>query len=737
MEWSHDAAEVVAPGNFDRYRHREGAPASAGASASASAPTSGGANSPATVSVTSDSLSHSHSHSHSPAAQIVSDIPSHPRLPPGHAAASKLAKTAGRKTSPAGSRGGFTLGGSNRSTHSHSPAPIAPGTKMPPSRLGSGSAPATALQQQPTSSDVGPSFPSPGREQGKQDLQFADECARITSAIRQAQPEAVRFSIRDDWEKTLLGSAFHQAFVLNASVHHISQDAVQRSIRDFGAPLVAKAKHQIVDIMSPADLDKLADRILAKATNNFLDKAVDKRLKTMESQRLVNALARSERLGYDLDDITDNKNLPPDEHSTFAPAPAAVPRQSSPAPQGEHYSIASPFVTPDSAGAHYPNPCGVCLRRFTHRAAFEYHVTHKVCTRSPGSPDGLKFSCQHCGQGFTSVVQLQQHNANNVCGVPVGSRPSPTTPAPGKKSQKAVSTTGPRQGTPLQSTPLQGTTGPTNTHGADTDPYANLSPEQLTALQAEFAETEAKYGELLRQASNLPAPERNIRITNYCNSYSTRQSNIRKKYGIRLRSSRKKGEVMAERSRVQYMTASELMAANGLSAHGSGSGNVGRPVATASTESTHGARASASASRPSPNQKPRTAMQPQPQPAPTTLASSLPAPQPEIQLPGSVSMHKRPYDGQGNPSPNHKRTANYADMGGLGGANADAEMIDPTGTADQPVTLESSEDDQDDDEDDDSRSNEDIPARLPVSVAQSLQSSSASQGSSRPVSRST
>lgn len=110
----------------------------------------------------------------------------------------------------------------------------------------------------------------------------------------------------------------------------------------------------------------------------------------------------------------------------------------------------------------------------------------------------------------------------------------------------------------------------------------------------------------------------------------------------------------------------------------------------------------------------------QPQPAPGTLASSLPDSDPEIQFSESVSMHKRRYDGQGSSSPNHKRSnvANYVDMGGLGGASADAEMVDPTGTANQPAALDSSEDDEEECKNDgESSDDEDIPARLPASVA--------------------
>lgn len=59
------------------------------------------------------------------------------------------------------------------------------------------------------------SFPSPGRELIHADQKFLDDKTRITFGIHQAIPEAVRRSVRDNWEKCLLGSDFHQAFVVS------------------------------------------------------------------------------------------------------------------------------------------------------------------------------------------------------------------------------------------------------------------------------------------------------------------------------------------------------------------------------------------------------------------------------------------------------------------------------------------------------------------------------------------
>lgn len=61
-------------------------------------------------------------------------------------------------------------------------------------------------------------FMSPGPE-GTQHPQYQsskcqDDINRLTHAVQQSLPEAVRSVVRDTWEKCLLGTDFHQAFVV-------------------------------------------------------------------------------------------------------------------------------------------------------------------------------------------------------------------------------------------------------------------------------------------------------------------------------------------------------------------------------------------------------------------------------------------------------------------------------------------------------------------------------------------
>lgn len=175
-------------------------------------------------------------------------------------------------------------------------------------------------------------------------------------------------------------------FQLNASIHHATPAAIQRGMRDFGETLIRSARTAIVEQMTTYDLDQVADLILSKASVAFYDKVLEKRLKTIDAKRLINALARAERLGYEPSDVQEEEevaNIP-------APQPQAPPSQPSP-------------TMPHPGLLH----CNSCFRRFAAPSAFNYHVKHKVCERSPSVPGGFKYNCQHCGQGFTTPMGLQ------------------------------------------------------------------------------------------------------------------------------------------------------------------------------------------------------------------------------------------------------------------------------------------------------------------------------------------
>lgn len=55
---------------------------------------------------------------------------------------------------------------------------------------------------------------SPDRDHGA-NPKFEEDLERLTYAVKQSVPEAVRRVVRDNWEKCLLGSPFQQAFIVS------------------------------------------------------------------------------------------------------------------------------------------------------------------------------------------------------------------------------------------------------------------------------------------------------------------------------------------------------------------------------------------------------------------------------------------------------------------------------------------------------------------------------------------
>lgn len=295
--------------------------------------------------------------------------------------------------------------------------------------------------------------------------------------------------------------------------------------------------------------------------------------------------------------------------------------------------------------------------------------------------------------------------------------PIPVTPATAtvKSTPKAPASVDSRSGIPGLHTPS----------GAVANPYSHLSPEQLIAMQQELRDAEIMYSERMRQATTIPdEAEKKQRLDGLSNSFGTKQSLIRKKYGVRLRMRRTKAEIQSERDRMQYKTAAELVADIGLA--DSTPRRIGRPPSSAQGPRGHLSTKASTNNQAAAQQTSKVEEDPR-----TT----------------NVSMHygnKRRYSGSNTDSPNHKRVA-YAQMAGLSGTAAVAEMEDPTlppktsstptfvkgrGTEDQPMAL-----DTDDSDSEDSGDDEDIPAQLPASVRQTLQRSSSAalgSGSSRP-----
>lgn len=82
-------------------------------------------------------------------------------------------------------------------------------------------------------------------------------------------------------------------------------------------------------------------------------------------------------------------------------------------------------------------------------------------------------------------------------------------------------------------------------------PYAHLSAQARANLDDELFAAEEMFAPRFRQLEAISDPiDRKSKLDSLQNSFSTRQSIIRKKYGVRLRQRRTKAEIDAERHRI-------------------------------------------------------------------------------------------------------------------------------------------------------------------------------------------
>ncbi|CAK7218564.1 hypothetical protein SEUCBS140593_003589 [Sporothrix eucalyptigena] len=393
--------------------------------------------------------------------------------------------------------------------------------------------------------------PSPGRNYHQENPKVWDDYMRLTFAIEQCLSDSVRCAVRQNWEKCLLGTSFHQGFLLNAMLDKVSPDIARGSMRDFGAKIVKNTKAEIITHMSSADIDEVTNAILSIASDRFLDAALEMRLRTIDAKPLINALARAERLGYEPGDIIEE---PMGGQERVIPQDVPVSQQPLPPPPP---ALAQPAT----------KQCNICSRLFEDEPPYVYHVANKVC--------------------FENTYGLQYHNSTNACKKYVSPKPAvaakatlSTAPAPAPTSAqatrayvpyKAPSQLPPAPLPPARSPHVLPATRPTATptrpeasqplppsssqpersQTPTIDPYAHLSEEKLASLNNELLRCEQIFTDRFREAEDIADPvERRTKLDNLKNSFGTRQSIIRKKYGVRLRERRTKAELQAERVRM-------------------------------------------------------------------------------------------------------------------------------------------------------------------------------------------
>ncbi|OLN88061.1 hypothetical protein CCHL11_00213 [Colletotrichum chlorophyti] len=433
---------------------------------------------------------------------------------------------------------------------------------------------ATDVTEEPAENPEDSSLYSPicGVKTAVKWIKFEEDYQKMCALFRDADADAVRRAVRDNHAVCLLGSHYHTAFVMNVTMHKADGSILRRAFQDFGSRIIAETKHDIVDQLTTSDLDQLADRILSKASSSFLDKALVARLPTIEARRLVNALARAERLGYDAGDIIENEHVIP-----------SVPGIAT--PQTYSGSQAAPNFTPGVGGQSVATPdhpshprCQSCQRTFPAVSAYNYHLKKHVCTKPVvRGLGGETFICPHCSMSFTGAAGLQYHMLKKVCGdfgevdknnitaTPATARLNPPTkrPAPVSSHNDTTPTRSPRRTSNFWTVvDINGTACLVDGNGQPvprTLPLGfpqpkdmkHLTTQQVEALRGELEFAEEQFRRKIEAQKAEGQSEEVLRkLTTLRNSYACKQSTIRKRFGIKLRQRRGREEMESERIRL-------------------------------------------------------------------------------------------------------------------------------------------------------------------------------------------
>ncbi|KAK0761081.1 hypothetical protein N5P37_006025 [Trichoderma harzianum] len=278
---------------------------------------------------------------------------------------------------------------------------------------------------------------------------------------------------------------------------------------------------------------------------------------------------------------------PPPMPPHMGPGPPQQPQQPPRAPQGQHpipimrngnitfQPPSTPSQSPTAAmpvgnvaSLPHPNPnqtpgimyCATCHRPCSSSDALSYHSKKAKChtSRPVGTIDVDE--CIHCGCQFESPGGLSYHTKSFVCGQHNEETRSHILELLRQREQLQKMTPHqpsnnlgppsyhmtPHQPAPLAPaviksniTPSRRSVGSAPAASPSTnDPYAKLTPENRAKFNAEMKEVEERYGRLRKDAEALPAGQREEELAKIKNRYNTKQSNTRKKYGIRLRERR-------------------------------------------------------------------------------------------------------------------------------------------------------------------------------------------------------
>lgn len=175
---------------------------------------------------------------------------------------------------------------------------------------------------------------------------FDEAFDHLSNLIRVASVYVVRQVLRHQRETPVSRSQSHPAFLVSTEVQTFPNSSLLRTpikiyllelelnvimreadpymlsqaVRDSGQRMVKSSKQQIVEHLSAEDLDEVAEILLSKVSNGFLDMAVKRRMETISVQDSIR-LTGTARPVNEMQDIEEEKHDNEQASRSMAPSP--------------------------------------------------------------------------------------------------------------------------------------------------------------------------------------------------------------------------------------------------------------------------------------------------------------------------------------------------------------------------------------------------------------------------------
>jgi hypothetical protein len=235
-----------------------------------------------------------------------------------------------------------------------------------------------------------------------EDAELEEEVAAVTKVIASVSDKAANVATRRNWRKAVVGTEHVESFlvraILKTSTPHVRRKA----------------------------LDEQAEKLLTAASDEFLDRALVKRLKTIDAGVLVKMLAKAGRLGFSDNDMVDTDEIvqpvdAPMRRRASVGGPLRPEEQLAPLQIDLAHPSAQNQTLPQISRDHIPSP--PLQNQMQQLPPIQYMPSgppfqqQQVALPTRAIVPANKHSCPDCGQTFAQSAGRKYVDSSNLGGV--------------------------------------------------------------------------------------------------------------------------------------------------------------------------------------------------------------------------------------------------------------------------------------------------------------------------------